>query len=458
MNAYREQKSIIALHSSESSSDDESSSIVFCNNHQGDKMEEMQQQIFQLQQQLQQQALQQQQPIQQNNRFGLKFSEIIQSFNNIPIFTGEDNYTLPTFLRNVKQAERLCCDTNDEFKAYCLTLVINGRISGRAQYCIQRIAEDQKTWANVEQSLKTEFQPSTSIHQELYRARIFKVHNLKDLFEKLKVVECKCIEIQDFNNDNLYNRNIINRELVQIVIDHLIVTEQQHIDETSSLTDLHNKMCKTAIYYSSEIIQPHFRAFRQHNTQQNSNYYRTANENNKTFSYSQNNNLHQLQNKYSGQLLNRNSGHFQNKNAGNFQNNYSGQFQIRNSDHIQNQNSGQFKNINSSQNRNNYNQNPSRQVHPNINRSNQNFEPMEIDNINNTLPDQQQFLMGNQNQYNSQNQLLNQHQTPIGYPNSFVPQYQNQYQDQQSRSFINNQNQVEQHVHFSNMPPRTANP
>lgn len=468
MNSYRNSKPIL-----QSSSDEDET-------QEGYKMEQLQQQITELQYQLQQQRQQQQEEQQQQQQqqrqaappshpFGFTASDILRHFTSIPIFSGENDYKLPTFLRNVNQAARLC--GNDEnFKAFCLEQVINCRISGRAQYCVQQLAENQRYWANVEQSLRIEFQPSSTIHQELYQARSLKVCNLKDLFEKLKQVECKCIEILEFNNDTLYNVDIVNRELVQIIIDHLVPTEQQHIDITSSLTNLHNRMCKTAIYSCPDIIQPYFRLkqfnnFRTHNL--NNNYFIQHNNSSpyNTVQSGQVKQPHYAPNQY--HPIHNTQDNIQNTqmrtnkfNSNQYHNSY-----INNSDRFRNlnfnsfrkqnhNNFNRFQNFNSNQSKQNVNNSGSykhSETFDNSNRSNMpvenysNNEPMEIDNINNQFSQKTYYQTPTTN-----------HTFPFPSHSQTTHSYQNTFPIYQNNDPI--QNFADKHVNFSNLPQNQINP
>lgn len=180
-------------------------------------------------------------------QFNLTPEQIIKHFNNIPLFSGEDTFKLKSFLKNVDQAEQLCND-NDELRAYCLAKIINGNIIGKARAIILRIPDAERSWQNVDATLGEHFKPRNTIHKWLFQARGCKVFNLKDLFNKLSNVETEANEICDFNDEETFTYKSTDRELVKMVIDHLIPTMQIHMTKMLHLLSLIIKYTKYNIH------------------------------------------------------------------------------------------------------------------------------------------------------------------------------------------------------------------
>lgn len=336
----------------------------------------------------------------QATKFNLSSNDIIRTFDNIAKFSGEDNYKLKSFLKSVKSAEDLCGDQNYDLKAYCLTRVINGQIIGRARNAILEIPEGERSWTNVVQTLSQRFRPKQTIHQLLYFAKELKVFNLKDLFNKLNEVKSNCNEICDFDDESAFTYNAIDKEIVQILKNKIIPIVQLQIDQSKTLTELENILCQSEIYTCADIIKFSFRLNTQRNgnTGFNRNPTQNRHQHNKPHqnnNYSQNNSYPQ---NYSGSFATSKHNLFPQNNSSQ---NYSGQFSNPRNNHFQQQhfnqsNSGQFsgprnnnfqpmsnKNHNNSQNFNRIPQssgqfrNNSAQVRRD--------EPMEIDNINQSV-------------------------------------------------------------------------
>lgn len=195
----------------------------------------------------------------QTTRFQLSADQIIRNFNEIQPFSGEDSYKLKSFLKNVNNAEALCGEANIELRTYCLSRVISGKIIGRANNVILEIADADRTWANVVHTLMTRFRPKTTVHQLLFTAKETKVHNIKDLFNKLAQCKSEANEICDFNAAEHYTYGIIDKELVQILRSKLIPIVQLQIDQNKTLFELENSLCQTEIYYSHDVVKDEYR-------------------------------------------------------------------------------------------------------------------------------------------------------------------------------------------------------
>src|ERR1700744_5166023 len=122
-------------------------------------------------------------------RFQLTASQIIKNFNDIKAFSGEDSFKLKSFLKAVENSEKLCGNGNNELREYCLQTIINSKIIGKARDAILEIPEEKRNWLTVVQTLTLRFRPKFTIHQLLYNAKEIKVHNLKDLFNKLTTIK-----------------------------------------------------------------------------------------------------------------------------------------------------------------------------------------------------------------------------------------------------------------------------
>lgn len=193
-----------------------------------------------------------------STKFNLTADQIIKIFDEVQPFSGEDSYRLKSFLRNVANAEELCGESNPELKRYCLKKVITGKIIGRAQNTIMEVPEAERTWSNVVATLKSRFRPRTTVYQIFSRAKALKVINLKDLFNKFNQLKSEANEICDFDDEEHFNYNIVDKELVLTLMYKLTPMAQLQIDQTLSLFELDNVLCKTELYYSRDIIKHEF--------------------------------------------------------------------------------------------------------------------------------------------------------------------------------------------------------
>lgn len=189
-------------------------------------------------------------------RFRLTASQVIKNFNDIKPFSGEDNYKLKSFFKAIENAEELCGENNVDLKEYCLKLVVNAKIIGKARNAILEIPERLRNWTTVKATLTTRFRPKFTIHQLLFQAKEVKVFNLKDLFNKLTTFKSDISEICDYENDPEFTYKSIDKELVLILKTKCIPLLQIQIDEDLTLFELDNQFCKSEIYLSGEIIKP----------------------------------------------------------------------------------------------------------------------------------------------------------------------------------------------------------
>ena len=196
-------------------------------------------------------------------RFELTAAQIIKTFNDIQPFSGEDNFKLKTFIKSVETAEQLCGNQNIELKLYCLQIVVNTKITGRARSIILEIPEGQRTWQTVVDTLTLRFRPKQSIHQLLYKAREIKVSHLKDLFYKLNNIKADISEIADFDNNNIFTYENIDKELVLILKSKIVPMLQVQINENQSLFDLESHYCRSEIYFDLNVIKENFKLSKQ---------------------------------------------------------------------------------------------------------------------------------------------------------------------------------------------------
>lgn len=192
-------------------------------------------------------------------RFRLSASQVIKNFTDIKAFSGEDNYKLKSFLKAVENSELLCGENNDELREYCLKLVINSKIIGKARTAILKVPEHRRTWTTVVATLTLRFKPKFTIHQLLFQAKETKVFNLKDLFNKLTTIKSDISEVCDFQNGNTFTYDSINRELVLTLKSKLIPMLQIQVNEEETLFELDNHFCASEIYLSSDFIKPNYR-------------------------------------------------------------------------------------------------------------------------------------------------------------------------------------------------------
>ena len=324
-------------------------------------------------------------------KFNLTPAQIIRNFNEIPPFSGEDSYKLKSFLKTIEDCEKLCGENNNELKCYCLTKIVNNKIIGSARNAIMEIPEHQRNWYNVEQQLRTKFRPKHTVHQLLFQAKDLKVHNLKDLFNKLNRIKSECSEICDFEDEDIFTYTSIDKEIVQILISKLVPIAQLQINTKNSLFELENLLCQSEIYLSEEIIKNEYKIHKKdvynknnftnrrinsnHNSNQNSNQNSNHNSNNNNFKKNENNipNFqYRFRKDYNNNHFNNNNHNNNNYGHNNFNNNGSGQYKR----HFENRN-GQFDNR-------------TRQYRNTFTR--QEPTPMEVDNINEELNHEVNFI------------------------------------------------------------------
>lgn len=356
-------------------------------------------------------------------QFRLTADQIIKHFTDIPLFSGEDSYKLKSFLKNVEQAELLCGQDNDDLRTYCLAKVINGRIVGRARTVLLRIPDQERTWQKVIDTLKQHFRPRSTIHQLLFQARLIKVYNLKDLFNRLTKIEAEANEICDFNNEDNFTYKSIDRELVQIIIDHCIPTFQIHIDENLSLIELDNKMCRTELYHSDEIIKPYYK-MNKSNILPHQSKPRNPTDVQNFVKPPQNNHNQQLNTSNTAQHFRNNVNQQSLRNSGQFRQNFPNNSGQNNS--LRFRNSGQFR---------------------------QNQVPMEIDNI--YVDQSNPNNNSNQNHTNAYSDEGNYNYANTFYQptNHFNMAYQNQTTNHAVAPNHTNNNSTE--VNFHNLPQQT---
>lgn len=192
-------------------------------------------------------------------RFRLTPSQIIKNFNDIKSFSGEDSYKLKSFLKAVENAETLCGESNNELKEYCLRLIVNSKIIGKARNTILEIPENRRNWTTVVDTLTLRFRPKWTIHQLLFQAKEIKVFNLKDLFNKLTTIKSDISEICDFDDNSTFTYESIDKELVLTLKSKVIPMLQIQINEDKTLFELDNEFCASEIYLSTEVIKPIFK-------------------------------------------------------------------------------------------------------------------------------------------------------------------------------------------------------
>ena len=205
-----------------------------------------------------------------SNKFQLSASQVIKNFNDIKPFSGEDTYKLKSFFKAIENAEELCGNHNQDLRSYCLRMMINAKIIGKARNAILEIPENQRNWITVQRTLKLRFRPKYTIHQLLFEAKGMKVFNLKDLFNKLTTVKSDISEICDYDQSTDFTYDSIDKELVLILKSKVIAILQIQIDEDESLFELDNTFCKSEIYLSGDVIKPEYKLkFEDHKRGQN---------------------------------------------------------------------------------------------------------------------------------------------------------------------------------------------
>lgn len=363
-------------------------------------VEELKQELYQ-QQMIQKKLCEQIQCLNQKlnehnvTKFNLTPDQIIRNFNEIPPFSGEDSYKLRSFLKSVQDVESLCGENNIELKCYCLKKIINNKIIGVARSAIMEIPESHRSWTNVVQQLRMKFRPKHNIHQLLFHAKDLKVHNLKDLFNKLNRIKSDCSEICDFDNADLFTYTAIDKELVQILRSKIVPIAQYQIELDKSLFELDNSLCQTEIYLSDDIIKIEYKinknsrfndkkfnninSFRRNEPHSHHNHRindDNRNNNNHTNNRYTNNNNNNINNRYTNNNNNTNNRYTSNNRYTNSNNFNNGQFK-RQFDDRNGPLSGQYRNTFNRQ-------------EPNS--SNRQVEPMEVENITNELNYEVNFI------------------------------------------------------------------
>lgn len=334
--------------------------------------------------------------------FELSPNQIIQQFNNICPFTGENYQNLPLFLRNVEAALELCGQDNRNLKDYCLRQVIQTKIGGQARSFILEIPENLRTWATVVQTLRERFRPRTTIMQQMLQAREVKVFNLKDLLHKISSIKAKCNEILDFDNTN-YSFESIDSELVQIVKYKLIPIVSLQIDSNSSLSEIIHKFSTEEVFQTNEAIKECYRlkssndATTKTNTRNQISRPNSYNNNNR-YNFNSNQNYNNGQNRTYNSNPNYNNGPSRTYNSNPNYNNGPNRTYNPNANYNNQQNSSFNHNTNHTNNNNNhfnpFNASNNRFAYNNQNRPNNNYNylnnnrsvPMEVDSVTQMQP------------------------------------------------------------------------
>lgn len=271
-----------------------------------------------------------------HTKFNLTADQIIRNFNEIPPFSGEDSFKLKSFLKSVEDAELLCGENNSELRQYCLKKIINGKIIGSARHAILEIPDHKRTWNIVVSTLIQKFRPKQTIHQLLFKAKSFKVFNLKDLFNRLSNIKSEASEICDFENEDIFTYESIDKELVQILKTKIIPLLQVQIDNNKTLFELDNFFCQSEVYLTEDVIKTEYRI-----TKTNSNFDR------KNLNGKNKRNNHQniikpnqtFNNNFNNTYPNRNySGQYRNQNFNNRSTQFRNKFQNRHTNYTYNNN------------------------------------------------------------------------------------------------------------------------
>lgn len=173
-------------------------------------MEGLLQQIQALQEnQAQQQAVLAAQNAELNNlradniiRFQLQPKDIIERFNRIKSFSGEDDeYNWRVFKDVVNGNLQLCGEGNAELKIYCLSQVCTTKITGRAGSTLLEMGGGNHTWEEIVAFLDRKFRPKGRLVDLIRDARNMKANNVRELMAKILRIKIQASEIFRYNNN-----------------------------------------------------------------------------------------------------------------------------------------------------------------------------------------------------------------------------------------------------------------
>lgn len=206
-------------------------------------------------QRLQSQLAEAQQPRMQY-AFNLTPSQIMDRFNLIPSFTGDDiNYRWRAFRTHVNAALTLC-GTNNELKTFCVATLLSTKIAGKAACMLMEIQQQPTTWEAVDRFMDRKFKPRQTTCDLMQQARGLKVHNIRELCQQLTNIKLQINEIVNYENvpaQNLYTYDV---ELVKILKTKILSQYQLHVRDDMSLEEVDIMFSNIDAYNSSEAIKP----------------------------------------------------------------------------------------------------------------------------------------------------------------------------------------------------------
>lgn len=312
---------------------------------------------------------------QQQHFLKLTPENILSQYRYIKPFNGSDDYTLSSFIKSVENVMQLSRD-NEQLTEYALNIVFNEKIQGNAARCIRRLG-DNTTWISVKRELMQNYQPNRSYGELFNYCRYVKVTNLRELFNEFKEVNYKLNEMYEFDEKkpDIYRPENIDRDLTEILIEKIDGNIRAHILENENMTTIYNKYSRLKLLDDNRAIDSKHKKI-----YNNSNHY-----NKNTFSNRPNNNYNNSnQSKNYNDSNHYNTNNYKTPNHSKNYNNYN-RFNYNGNSNRSNivGNSNQYAN-NYNNHRSNYqNYQDSSQNGQNIlkPKTQQNPEPMEIDNF-----------------------------------------------------------------------------
>lgn len=296
--------------------------------------------------------------------FELTSDQIINKFQTIRPFNGKDDHSLFEFINAVENVTYLC-NNNEQLVKHGMTIVLMEKLQGEARRCIHRLGQTM-TWEDMKTELKIHFKPKKSYRKLMDECRGLKVHNLRELLNILRDINCQLNEVYELDNlkPSNFSPEINDQNLVEIVKEMIVGSYRINISRKSKLIDIVNIFEELELLDEWDVIHPKFRKNRE-----NKNLTHNNSGINKKFSHNnsgQNGNFRHYNN--SGQNRNfinsNNSGQNRNfvnsNNSGQYRNhNYNNSFHNQNFTNNSGQNnrnhnsSGQYRNLNNSNFQNN---------------------------------------------------------------------------------------------------------
>lgn len=231
------------------------------------------------------------------HNFELTTDQILQRFQRVKTFYGDQQYPVQEFIAAVENIATLC-GHNAPLLRYGLQIILKEKIQGTAKTVIQRLGE--ATWEQVRNELKNHYRPRLSYKKLLDESRTLNVSNLRELFNTIRFINCQLNELYEFddNKPGNYSPENNDKNLVDIIRDMLQGSYRSNITNGMTLMEAFNKFDEYNLLDDIDVIHFNYRKQNSNNFKTNNmntniqNRYKNRNfNNNNTYKSNSNNNL-----------------------------------------------------------------------------------------------------------------------------------------------------------------------